>query len=223
MRLIHPHIGRLFDTEQNVVETLVIENQRLFKMLLTDIYDQIQGLSGETVLSENDEVISFAKHVEILDRFVPFTLNQKSLLTKISASLEKIAVGAEYIDQSIKLIATLEQFFNKIAFESACDIVFTKLNISTLIKASSPELREDYENLGEKILDYMELLREYDKHKKLFITVNLRSYLSETETELFMQTVIQHQYHLLMLENHEYTRCKYERRFIVDKDLCEIG
>ena len=68
----------------------------------------------------------------------------------------------------------------------------------------------------------MELVREFDRDR-LFVTVNMRSYIDDPEIELLMKTVLDHGYHLIMVENKEYERLQYEERWIVDKDLCEIG
>ena len=90
-----------------------------------------------------------------------------------------------------------------------------------MIPNAAPELRDEYACISEKILDYMELVREFDR-SKLFFTVNLRSFLSNDEAELFMQDVVSHGFHLMMFENREYPKCQMEKRLIVDKDLCEI-
>ena len=48
----------------------------------------------------------------------------------------------------------------------------------------------------------MELIYEFDR-QKLFITVNMRSFVSDAEAELFARTVIAHGYRVLMLESAE--------------------
>ena len=59
--------------------------------------------------------------------------------------------------------------------------------------------------------------------KKLFVTVNLRSYISDKEAELFMQTALLHKFNVFMIENYEHKRLSYEKRFIIDADLCLIS
>ena len=68
----------------------------------------------------------------------------------------------------------------------------------------------------------MELIYEFDR-QKLFITVNMRSFVSDAEAELFARTVIAHGYRVLMLESAERERLSNENRLIIDGDLCEIG
>lgn len=119
------------------------------------------------------------------------------------------------------MIGALEAFLSKIAFDFSCDICYPKLTIGSVLKAAGPEIREDHDSLGERLVDYMELVTEFDR-KKLFVTLNLRSYISDTEAALLMQTVLAHGYSLLMLESSEHPRLPEEQRYIVDQELCEI-
>ena len=67
----------------------------------------------------------------------------------------------------------------------------------------------------------MELVTEFDR-KKLYITINLRSYIDDIETEKFIDTVLNHSYNLIMIESYEHSRLPNEQRYIIDADLCEI-
>ena len=79
-----------------------------------------------------------------------------------------------------------------------------------------------HDSLGEKIIDLMELITEIDR-EKFYVIINLRSYLSDEETERFMDTVIRHRFSVLMIESNEHLLVPRESRFLVDKDLCEIS
>lgn len=72
-----------------------------------------------------------------------------------------------------------------------------------------------------KILDYMELVREFDRDK-LFITVNMRAYFDDVLIEQFMKTAISHEFRILMLESNAYRALPYEKRTTIDADLCEF-
>ena len=67
----------------------------------------------------------------------------------------------------------------------------------------------------------MELIREF-VGDKLFVTVNFRSWFDDDSTELFMKTVLEHKYKLLMLESSERKRLSSEKRIIIDEDMCVI-
>ena len=82
-------------------------------------------------------------------------------------------------------------------------------------------MREEYDSMPEKVIDYMELVRTFDRDK-LFITVNMRAFMTDEEAELFLSTVLSYGYHMLMLESSAKPLLKSESRVIIDEDLCEI-
>lgn len=79
-----------------------------------------------------------------------------------------------------------------------------------------------YRNPIEKLIDYMSLVREFDRDK-LFVFVNLRSWFTDDEVSLFVNTVLAHKHMILLIDNCEYPKLENERRIIIDRDLCEIS
>ena len=221
MKFSHPAINRVFDTDIDKVNSLIIENQQLFSDVIQDIRNQIDGFDGKSVLSDKNDLIPFQKNAEILSQFIPFELNQKTLVNKALSALEQIAVSGEYFKETAEILSKIEAYLLEISSNLACDCNFSKISAGSMIKASGFEFKEDYDNLCEKIIDYFELVTEFDR-KKLFFTVNLRSYVSDKEMELFIETVIQHGYNLLMIESGEHPLLKSEQRYIIDSALCEI-
>lgn len=222
MKFVHPQIDRVFDTSENRINSIIIENRSFFTELISDIYFQIEGMDGKCVLSKNDTPISFVKNAELLDRFVPFDINRKSILTKLAARLEAVAMEAQFYERSSRLISEIERYMSDISFEQSFSVEFPKLSVSSVIKSASVQLLDDYSSLPEKILDYMQIVAELDR-KKMFFTVNLRSYITDTEAELFMKSAVSHGFELIMLESTAYSKCEYENRLIIDADLCEIA
>lgn len=221
MKYVHPEINCIFDSDNNTVNTIVIENQSFFTSVITDIRNQIDGKSGNSVISKNDKPILFEKYAEILDRFVPFEINRKNLISKIISEVEKEALSPEHYEETMSLLSNLECYLYNLSLDMDCCIDNTKLSISSIIKASAPEIRDDYDSLGEKILDYMEIVRRFEKDK-IFFFVNLRSYINDKDMELFMESAISHGFNVIMIDNKEYKRCDYEKRLIIDENLCEI-
>ncbi|MGN1348680.1 MAG: type II-A CRISPR-associated protein Csn2 [Acutalibacteraceae bacterium] len=222
MKFVFPEIDCVFDTDCGIVNTLVIENQKLMYSLIDDIQKQLTGSDGRSVLSEGDKILSIDKKLELLDRFIPFDLNSKALISKITADLEKKAISDEWYSRTCEFIGIMQSLLSNLAFDYSCNIEFSKIGIGSVIKAYGIEICDDYDSLGEKIIDYFELVHEFIG-KKLFVTVNLRSYISDKEAELFMQTALSHQFNVLMIENCEHKRLSFEKRLIVDADLCLIS
>ena len=123
-----------------------------------------------------------------------------------------------------ELLSNIENVIGEWAFSFPCDIIAGKISVSTLLKSVGIELRDNYEgDRGEveKILDYMELVREFDRNK-LFMTVNMRSFFDDEIIAEFMKTAISHEYRVLMLESQAYPKQVFEKRVTIDADLCEF-
>ncbi|MGN0504388.1 MAG: type II-A CRISPR-associated protein Csn2 [Ruminococcus sp.] len=222
MKFVYPEIDCVFDTDCGTINTLVIENQKLMYSLIDDIQKQLLGFDGRSVLSENDKILSLDKELELIDRFIPFDINSKALVSKIAADLEKKAISDEWYSRTCESISIIQSLLSSLAFDYSCNIEFSKIGIGSVIKASGIEICDEYNSLGEKIIDYLELVQEF-VGKKLFVTVNLRSYISDKEAELFMQTALLHEFNVFMIENCEHKRLSYEKRLIIDADLCLIS
>lgn len=108
MKFVFPEIDFIFDTECDKINTLIIENPVLFRSLLQDITDQLSGLDGKAVLSENSKLLNIAKKLELLDRFIPFDLNSKAINSKIVADLELKAVSDEFYSATVETVGRME-------------------------------------------------------------------------------------------------------------------
>lgn len=222
MKYVYPKIGKVFETDGNLVNTLVIENQGLFCRIIEDIQNQINGFDGKSVLSIDNKIIPINKNLEVLSQFIPFEINRKNLISKICSAIEAKSAEEEFCYKASELMTQIESFMMEISFDFACNLSFEKLNFASLVKASGLEIADDYDSLGEKIIDLMELITEFDR-EKFYVIINLRSYLSDEETAQFMDTVIRHRFSVLMIESNEHLLLPCESRFIIDKDLCEIS
>ena len=135
--------------------------------------------------------------------------------------MQKLAMDEEHYYQTSELITLLESYLLDLSVELTGNIELSKITWENTIKAVVVEFADNYDSLAEKILDYMELVREYDS-ERIFITLNLWSYISDNEMNKFVNDVVVRGYKLLMLENTEYPIIDHEKRYIIDADKCII-
>jgi len=221
LKLTHPEIATVFDTDIPFVNTIVIESPEFLCRFLSDITSQCNGDDGKTVLSDNNKLLAFDKFAEYIDSFIPFDINRKSLITKITSAIEKSASGEAFYLSTLEHLSQTERFLNSVSFDIPCSLVFPKLSIGSIIKATGVEIVDDYNSLGEKLIDFFELTKELDR-KKLFILFNLRSFMSDDECILFLDTVLSHEHDVIMMETSVHPVLEKEKRTIIDADLCEI-
>ncbi len=162
-----------------------------------------------------------AELVEVVDHCLNFQLNTKSLLGKIQTALERTAVNDLFFLKTTELLQSVEQYMDELAFTYDCDLVYQRCTAAGLIKAMSVHIRDAYDDPLERLLDYMELVREFDRDK-LFVLLHLRSYFAEEQTGLFLKTVAEHGYRVLLVDSQDYEKLPEENRITIDKDLCEF-
>lgn len=151
MKFVYPEINEVFDTENGMYNSVVIENKKLFTDIITDLYNQKDGFEGKTVISENHTPIQISKKVDIIDKFIPFRLNTKSIINGIAYALEKCEVNEDNISRTLSLVAQTESFLMDRAFEFPCSISFEKISISSIIKHSGINVETDLNSISEKV------------------------------------------------------------------------
>ncbi len=104
--------------------------------------------------------------------------------------------------------------------ENELDITIPE-DITGILKAFDVRFDDSELTLPEKLLEYMLSASELRGHR-LFITVNLRSYLTDKETEELFQSLLLKKIRLMCIESSEFPRLKMEEVIIIDKDMCVI-
>ncbi len=221
MKLVHPQIERKIIFEENTFTGLVVENQKLFYRLMYDFVTQCGGSGGGFVLSENDVPVDMAKNAEIISQFVPFEINRKTLLSKIYSAFEKTAVNEAYYMRTQEVICEIERYVMDLSHEFSADFVCDKIGAANIIKAAGLRLNEDYDSTTEKIIDYMEAVREFEK-ERIYVFINMRSYFDDDEMNEFVKTAINHKFKFMLLDSSERKILPHEKRITIDGDLCEI-
>lgn len=221
MKLSSPLQNSSFEIKEGRAFSLVIENKRLYRTYLENLYFQSSGSDGELVLSYDNAPVPFERNVCIIDAFVPFNINTKHMLSCISSAAEKKAVDEEHFMQTSKILAEIESYVYDLCFDFPFSVQCRKLSAASLIKSLQLCVADDYSSTLEALMSFLEVITEFDG-RKLFVTVNMASYFSEEEMELFVKSVEQKQLYVLMLDSFETEKPGGVDRLIIDNDFCEI-
>lgn len=203
------------------VQTLVIEAPGFLRAFLQDLYDQIDGMEGELLLSEQDKQLSIGTWVEVIDNFLNLDMNKKHLLNKIIGEMERLSGTDTFFLKTSELLQRLEVYISELAFSFDCDIICGHCTVGGLLKGMGVTVRDEYEDPLERLIDYMELVREFERDK-LFVYVNLRSFFSDAQIERFLYTALDHGYRILLIDAQSHEKLQLENRITVDNDLCEF-
>lgn len=221
MKLSYPDFFQPILFQKGYFPSLVIENSALFYRFVHDLYCQSHGDDGAAVLSKNDTPITIAGNLNLLTDFFSFEINHKNLLNKIIASLEKQALSPEFYNKTQLLLGQVENLLYDIAFQDEIDVIFSHLSFSSLLKATGPRVKEDYQTLAEKILVYMDLMTMYGL-AEIFVLVNCRSVLDLKNLDALVDTCCKKEYRILLVDSTVHPKLLREQRTIIDNDLCEI-
>ena len=110
MKIACPYFNALIEIHEGVPFALIIENQPLFRQFAEDIHSQLMGGEGDTVFSINNTPVAMSKYVDLLESFAPFDINSKTMLSGISAAIEKVAVDEKHYIDTSRLIAETEKY-----------------------------------------------------------------------------------------------------------------
>ena len=146
-----------------------------------------------------------------------FLMLQESVYCKLL--LNSTAQSA--MTETSELLCSLERYVDELAFELPGDIICKKCSVSALLRGIGIGLRDDYEDPLERLIDFMELVREFDRDK-LFVLVGLRNFFSDVKVEAFLKTALDHGYRLLLLDSVARDKLSCEKRLTIDNDLCEF-
>lgn len=221
MKLAYSTLQNLIEIKNDVVNSIVVENPEYYYQMVRDLANQIEGKEGGWIVSEKDKPLATSKSVDILFDFTSIDVNKKTLITKVVSELEKTANKEENIDTALQLLADIERFIIQLNGDYDLSINCDKLTIAQLLKSIGISISLDSDDLTEILYSYMQLVRQFIGDK-LFVFVNLQSFVSRRHFIEFAQTILGHGYQVLFMENKEYDRLAGENRLIVDKDLCEI-
>lgn len=215
-------IDKLFDSDSGKIHTIVIENAKFLYEVLKDIQSRIDGNDGVSVVSEDNKQIDFAKSVELITSFVTFDINRKNLLNKVNTLLEKRVLEPDLFMQTTEVMGALEQLLVNATMDFTGNIEFSKLNISSILKAAGLEFDSEYDSLSEMLIDYFELVKEYDRDK-IFVLYNLRSIIDDQEASLFFDSCLRRNLNVICIESCMHLKQCNEEVYIIDKELCEIS
>lgn len=222
MKFVYPDVDIVIDTDVDYVNSIVIENPNIMFAMLQDINEQIMGNSGISVVSDNNKILEVSKSVEVITQFIPFEINKKSLINKFVTKIATYAKSAEYYEKTMEVMSEIESYLIDLLWELDGNFEYDSIAIDSIIKAIGIKFREDYNTLSEKIIDYIELVTEYER-KKLFFLVNLRSYVDDKEIEFLIETALGHNFNIILIDNCEHRKINNEKRYTIDNDRCIIS
>lgn len=223
MKLGHHLINEILKlNDEERVNLLVIENQNFFLEVIIDLSNQLNKLDGEFILSCDDQPVEIYNNLEIIIDFINLDINKKTLLSKLLKRSNEIANQENFTLKTVELKAQINKFAFDLAGEINYDIDFLcEYDVSCILKAIKFKFLDEDMGISEKLINYMLLVREFESDK-CFVLINLRDYINDYEINDFYKTVLYNKLKVLIISANDHTSSKFEKKVVIDKDLCEF-
>ena len=221
MRLYFPLLPKPLLFEENRVNVLIIEDPFTLRRSLAELSEQIDGASGDFVLSVNDEPLELSNLAAILlDPLHPNT-DSKKLTGKITKEAAEAALG--YEAELTAALSSANTLASRISREMRFPVAFDPLeDPSDLMRLFGFRLDSDSLDAPELLLEWMLMQREL-LGKRLFILYGMKSFLRADELVSFYRNALYEKLDLLLIEPFQREAAlKEECVTIIDKDLCVI-
>lgn len=221
MRISLDLLQHTIDVRAGGVASLVVENARLFRDICQAFFSSCEE-GGEAVLfSENGDRIPPEKAAEVIQTFVPFSLNTKTLLASLVKRVEKLAVSPEHYLATMNAVGVMTQYVRQLTLDLPHDIECDGLSVGGVLKACGLRFSEEDLPLTDALLGYMRLVREF-VGERLYVLINSRVYFSDEEMQKLLSVCQLEQMKVLLIDGVEKSLLPEEDRLLVDKDLCEL-
>ena len=190
--------------------------------LLAVTEKQYEKGDGRFVLSQGDRILELSKHLEIIVN--PFTveINNRKILNKLYINLDKISKEEQMYTKTMELTAYLHEYLMQLEQQTNYILsVDDNLEMSALLKALGVKHEEMEEDFFEHLIRYVKIAVEV-LATKVFVFVNIRSYLIDLQVQELIKAVSYQEAKILFMESQERACVEGGMRYIIDKDGCEI-
>ena len=149
-------------------------------------------------------------------------INNRKVIGKLYAELESIAQMESMYTKTLQIESLMQQYLLELEHQSDYMLTFDEqFGISTLLKTVNVRYEEFSTDFFEKMISYIKIIAK-SMSVKLIVFVNIRSYLTKEQIQELCKEMQYQEVKGLFLENQERDCVEGVRRYIIDKDQCEI-
>ena len=223
MKLLNNKYNICFDFSESNIFELVCEKPNIYNDLVCDLYNANNDLDSHFILLKDDNLIEFDKNCEII--FNPFCIdiNNKRNIDKFYGLLVNKSNYDEFYLRKNELFLKIFEFVNEVSFNIDFPILYDEdTEVKNLFKAINLKIDMDTSNLLELLDSYIKITNRL-QGEKIYILINLKSFLSLKEIKMFYESALYNKYKLILFENIDRSDVENERKIIIDNDGCIIA
>ncbi len=222
MNLVTKYLENSLEIKSKTINTLVIEDTHYFSLFLKGLIEATEIESDEFELIEDYKTVDMTKYVEVIFDIFNLEANSANILKKMYSELEEDLNTQEVYTKKVELESIIANITDELIYRSRFSLKVGEINYQNLFKAIEIEFDYEKNSVLERLIEYIKVTSELLKIK-VYIIVNLDSFLSEEELVELEKFLLYNDIKVLALQNAIRREVKpSENLRIVDKDLCEI-
>ena len=220
MKLVNSKLGLCIEMQENNTDILVVEDKSTMVSVVSDLYNQCNGIEGDFVLSE-DSIIKIEKNMEIIVNPFDINFNNRKIISALYNELS--IIGNEYPIQKNELNRKIVDLIDNLILASNYTGIEYNIEFSwnDLFKLMGIKIDEKYDSILSKIIEYMKITSNLCGIKILTL-VNIKAYLTEKELMDLYLNASYNKVQLLLIDSYEQEKLNGESIYIIDRDKCLI-
>ena len=225
MKLIHRNWQHQIICSDGTSTMLTIENPHIMRAYVCELLSQIEGESGDFLLSENEKEISMSSNIVAIPSPVSFQIEDRRIQTRLTSSLKEYVVSTDMYLETNQILSALIKYAETVAEGFQYPITYKEPGSEDLIKILGFSPEYEYDDSLEKILEYMNLIHSYCGIG-CFVIIGMLMFFSESEIALLVKECKSLKHSLFFIESKfpcdDILRKVIDNRIIIDEDGCEI-
>ena len=222
MKLVHSELSGELLKDKTIFTEWIIESPELFVRYLQELYGQYAKCEGKFVLSQDIKELDISKYVEIITDPFAVDLNGRKIINKLYTELNELSKTEMMYTKTLQLAQHIQEYLLDLESNTNHILQFnSEMDVTGLLKTMDVKIEDYTEKFFERLVCYIKNVIGV-LSVKVFVFINLRSYLTDNQMEELIQEITYQEVHALFIENQERTCLKGGIRYIIDKDGCEI-
>ena len=200
---------------------LIIENPITLRNYILELNKQINGETGNFVLSENMQEVSIPKNIALIANPVTLEFDEKKINSKINKDLLQLVTRSSEMQKStFPLLSMLEHYAESLIEEYGYNIAYSDIDEAGIIKMLNFHINQEYDSAADKLLEWMNISHDILQIEN-FVILNLALYFNKDEISLLSSEASSLKHNLLLIDR--VNLYNYRGRTItIDEDNCEL-
>lgn len=222
MNIRFTQIEREYTIHPNLLNYIVIENQRTLYSVLIGLQRQMEGIEEAVAIIDNDTETLFTKTVDVISTPLDIVCSSPAIKKKLLLSISSDLELNECEEEVLKIYSNIEEILVRAASRTDFHIDYDiPSSLYDLLGRLNIRINIDRTSFLEALEQYIKVLHRL-LEKRVFIIVNCCGYIDENDNKLLHKFARYEGVIILFIDCAQPQIEDWKNVIIIDKDLCEL-